>query len=138
MREIPGYGAQVQDHILFLHFKIKDGGEGKNEKVEFLNATSGNGRMKNLAVPVHYPYQIKAVPRYTTSHFEIGITLEHPLFRSVEVASQDGTIAKAEITAREGNLSFRIQEESYMDRIDIYSITPERGEVKIYTLNLKQ
>lgn len=136
--DISGYDKNGKDHIIFLNFKIRDQGRRKNERVTLMNATSGNGRFKGLTAPVHYPYQIHVVPRYNTSHLETALIFEHPLFRSVEVASQNGTMSQSSLTASEGVLSMRMQEDKAMESIELYSITPDRGKVKIYTLHLKQ
>jgi hypothetical protein len=137
--DISGYDKNGKDHIIFLNFKIRDQGRGRNEKVTLVNATSGNGRFKGLMAPVHYPYQIHVVPRYNnTSQLGTELIFEHPLFRSVEVASQNGTMSQSSLTASEGILSMRMQEDRAMESIELYSITPDRGKVKIYTLHLKQ
>jgi hypothetical protein len=136
--DISGYDQNGKDHIIFFNFKIVGQGKGKDEKVTLVNATSANGRFKNLTAPVHYPYQIHIVPRYNTDHIETVLVFEHPLFRSVEVASQDGTISQSSLIASDGVLSMRIQEDKTMESIELYSITPDRGKVKIYTLHLKQ
>jgi hypothetical protein len=136
--DINNYDTTTRDHILFLEFKISSGGQGKPEKVKFLKAVSGNGKMKNLRQAVHYPYQIHVIPRYTIGFVETEMAFEHPLYRSVEVPNQDGTLKKAALTAKEGILSFRFQEHSNMDRLELFSIMPQKEPVKIYTLYLKQ
>ncbi|WP_348066566.1 hypothetical protein [Dyadobacter sp.] len=136
--DISNYDISTKDHILFFEFKITDGGKGKPEKVKFIKAVSGNGKMKNLGQKVLYPYQIHVIPRYNTGFLETEIALEHPLHRSVEVPGQDGIITKENVVAGEGTLSFRLQEHRNMDRVELFSITPESGSTKIYTLYLKQ
>jgi hypothetical protein len=137
-REIGNYDTTSQEHILFFEFKITDAGKGNPEKVKFIKAVSGNGKMKNLRQTVDYPYQIHVFPRYNIGFLETEIPFEHPLYRLVEVPSQDGTLTKKSVVEKEGTLSFRLQEHSNMKSIELFSITPDRGKVKIYTLNLKQ
>ncbi|NIJ54007.1 hypothetical protein [Dyadobacter arcticus] len=137
INEIFGYSKDAKDHIIFLNFKITELGPGKNERVRLVKAASGAGRTKNLNAPVHSPHYIEVVPRYKTGRIEVGMAFEHPLYRSVEVPGHDGTIIKQSVIAKEGILHVRFQEDRNMDRIELYSITPDRGSVKIYTLNLK-
>jgi hypothetical protein len=136
--KVSGYDKAAAEHIIFLNLKIIDQGKGSNEKVKLMTATAGNGKMKNIRAAVEYPYQIKVLPRYSTSHLELETVFEHPLYRSVEVPNQDGTMSRSVVNSKEGLISLRFQEESTLDRIEIYSVTPERGSVKIYTLNLKR
>lgn len=134
---VPNYDKSVSDHILFLDFRVTAENQGDHEKVELVKAISGNGRMKNLMRPVHYPYQIKAIPRYTTSAIEKELVFEHPLFNTKEVSEPGGTITKMEVTNTEGILSMRLQDAQALDRLDLYSVSPGKGTVKIYTLRFK-
>lgn len=134
---IANYDKALKEHILFLEFKISAEAAGKLEKVKLIHAVSGSGKMKDLNHPVQDLYRIMAVPRYKTSATEKEFYYEHPLFRSVEVANPAGTLSKKSISAKEGSLSIRIQENPDMDRIELFSITPEKGTVKIHTLYLQ-
>ncbi|TLV03094.1 hypothetical protein [Dyadobacter luticola] len=134
VREISGYDSSKEEHIIFLNLKIS---EGKPEKVKLVSATSGNGKMKNLRPAVDYPYQIKVIPRYNSNRLETEMVFEHPLYKLVEVPHEDGKLSKSAQEAKEGTLLVRFQEDKTMERIEFYSVTPERGSVKIYTLELK-
>ena len=134
---ITNYDKAVKEHILFLEFKISSDANGKHENVKLVSAVSGNGKMKDLNNPVLDPYRIVAVPRYKTSILVKELYFEHPLFRTVEVASESGTLSKKSITATEGSLSIRIQENEHMNRIELFSVTPEKGTIKIYTVYLE-
>lgn len=132
--ELPNYDSQSPDHILFLNFRIT-GKPGGSERVELASATAGNGRMKDLRHPVHFPVQIKAIPRYTTSALETEMAFEHPLYRSVEVSDPSGHMRRQEVEAGEGTLLIRMPMHSGLDRLELFSVTPERGSIKIYTLS---
>jgi hypothetical protein len=135
--EMENYKKESADHILFLNFRISTG-RGASEKVELVNSVSGSGRMKNLVAPVHGAHQIKVVPRYSAGRMELGTFYEHPLFRSVEVSTADGKLSRSEVTDREGMLNIRVQDDTFLTGLELYSVTPARGTVKIYTLNFKR
>ncbi len=136
--EMPNYDKKSADRMLFLNFRISTSGEAAPEKVELVNAVSGNARLKNLVPPVHDPYQIKVIPRYSASRMEKETFYEHPLFRSVEVSAPDGKLSRSEERNREGMLNIRLQDDIYLTSLEVYSVTPEKGTVKIYTLNFKR
>lgn len=132
--ELPNYDTRSPDHLLFLNFRIY-GKPGGNERVELAGASVANGRMKNLAYPVHFPVQIKAIPRYSTSASEREMVFEHPLHRSVEVSDPSGHMRREEMRANEGTLMIRMPLDPGLNRLELFSVTPERGSVKIYTLS---
>lgn len=136
--EMLNYDKKSADRILFLNFKISTSRKGASEKVELVNAVSGNARMKNLVPPVHDSCQVKVVPRYSAKRMETETFYEHPLFRSVEVSAPDGKLSRSEARSREGMLNIRVQDDSYLTSLEVYSVTPEKGTVKIYTLNFKR
>ncbi len=132
--ELPNYDSRSADHILFLNFRIT-GKPGGNENVELAGANVGNGKMKDLNHPVNFPTHIKAVPRYTTSALESEMVFAHPLYHATEVSDPSGHIRSEEVQAREGTLLVRMPMHSGLNRLELFSVTPERGSVKIYTLN---
>ncbi|MDR6805676.1 hypothetical protein J2Y45_002015 [Dyadobacter sp. BE34] len=134
VRDLPNYDTRSSDHLLFLNFRIS-GKPGGNEHVELASASVANGRMKNLAYPVHFPVQIKAIPRYSTSALEREMVFEHPLHRSVEVSDPSGHMRREEMRANEGTLMIRMPLDSGLNRLELFSVTPEKGSVKIYTLS---
>jgi len=132
--ELPNYDTRSPDHLLFLNFLIT-GKPGGNEHVELASANVANGRMKDLAYPVHFPTQIKAIPRYSSRASEREMVFEHPLRRSVEVSDPTGHMRREEVQASEGHLMIRMPLHSGLNRLELFSVTPERGSVKIYTLS---
>ena len=136
MQNVRNYDPDAASRILFLDFKIT-GGNGKAEKAELVNVVSGKGKLKNLARPVHNNRQISVIPRYATQHEEVSLVFEHPLYQSVEVASEDGKLSKHEMHTQEGILSVRIQQDNGLEKIEIYSVLPDKENVKIYTLKIK-
>lgn len=136
INELPNYDNRSIDHLLFLNFRIT-GRPGGNEQVELVSATVANGRMKNLPYPVHFPVQIKAIPRYATSALEYEMVFEHPLHRSVEVSDPGGHMRREEVQAKEGTLLIRMPLQSGLNGLELFSVSPERGSVKIYTLSFK-
>ncbi|PSL24313.1 hypothetical protein [Dyadobacter jiangsuensis] len=132
--ELPNYDTRSPDHLLFLTFRIT-GKPGGNERVELSSASVANGRMKNLAYPVHFPVQIKAIPRYSTSAVEQEMVFEHPLYRAVEVSDPSGHMRREEVRAGEGSLMIRMPLHSGLNALELFSVTPEKGSVKIYTLS---
>jgi len=132
--ELPNYDTRSPDHLLFLNFRIM-GKPGGNEHVELVSATAANGRMKDLSYPAHFPVQIKAIPRYATSAPEHEMVFEHPLHRSVEVSDPAGHMRREEVRAKEGTLLIRMPLHSGLNALELFSVSPERGSVKIYTLS---
>jgi hypothetical protein len=134
IRELPNYDTRSPDHILFLNFRIT-GKPGGSERVELASATVGNGRMKDLNRPVHFPTHIKAVPEYAAGALEREMVFEHPLYHAAEVSDPSGHIRREEVEAKEGTLLIRMPMHSGLDRLELFSVTPESGSVKIYTLS---
>lgn len=135
--EIPNYDTQSPDHILFLNFRIT-GKPGGNENVALVSARAANGRMKDLYHPVNFPYHIKAVPRYSTNAIEREMVFAHPLYRSAEVSDPSGHIRREEVRANEGTLLVRMPLHSGLNGLELFSVSPGRGSVKIYTLSFDQ
>lgn len=135
--EIPNYDKSVSDHILFLDFRVTAKNRDDREKVRLVKAISGSGRMKQIGRPVYDPYQIKAIPRYSTGAVEREMFFEHPLFQTREVAEPGGAIQKAAVSNTEGIVSIRLQDARGLERLDLYSVSPGKGTVKIYTLRFK-
>nr|WP_295928396.1 hypothetical protein [uncultured Dyadobacter sp.] len=134
IREIANYNANSADHILFLNFRIS-GGVGGKEKVELMSAHAGDGKMKDISRPVHFPYQIKAIPRYKTSAIGREMIFEHPLYKGAEVSDPSGHMRQVEVKAKEGNVLIRLQQHSGLNQLELFSVSPEKGTVKIYTLD---
>lgn len=132
--EVTNYNPGARDHILFLNFRIS-GSVGGREKVELVSAQAGDGRMKTIARDVHFPYQIKALARYSTGTIEQEMVFEHPLYRSAEVSDPTGHIRQVEATATEGDLMVRLQQQPGLNQLELFSVSPEKGTVKIYTLD---
>ncbi len=134
--ELPNYDTRSPDHILFLNFLIT-GKPGGNENVELASAHVGNGKIKDLHRPVHFPVYIKAVPSYTTSALEREMVFEHPLYHAAEVSDPSGHMRREELRAKDGTLLIRMPVQPGLNRLELFSVTPERGPVKIYTLSFK-
>jgi hypothetical protein len=131
--KIPNYDSRSPDHILFLHFRIT-GKPGGNERVALVSTQAANGRIKELYRPVEFPVHIKAIPRYTTGALEREMVFEHPLYRSAEVSDASGHMRRQEVRANEGTLLIRMPMHSGLNGLELFSVTPESGSVKIYTL----
>lgn len=134
VRELPNYDTLSADHLLFLNFRIT-GKPGGNEHVELVSATAATGRMKDLAYPVHFPVRIKAVAQYATNASGQEMVFEHPLYKSAEVSDPAGHIRREEIRAKEGTLLIRMPLHAGINALELFSVSPERGSVKIYTLS---
>ena len=137
-QELPNYDKNSIDHILFLDFQITQEKENGAVKAELINAIAGNGKMKDLGSDRVHPDQIKAVHYFSDRRTPVEMFYEHPLSRTVEVFSQDGNLGKSTHTARQGTLSIRFQEDQAREKIELYSVTPDRGAVKIYSLLVKK
>lgn len=133
MNSIPNYRVEAGDHVLFLEFKIMRDAEGM-EKVSINKSVAGTGRTKNLLAPVAGPYKILAVPRYSASRIEQEMSYEHPLFQSVEASDTTGTLTKSRLAVNEGALTIRLQDDPYLQKVDLYSVSPDKGKVLIYSL----
>ena len=136
--KITNFDKQATDHILFLDFTIKKSVGQKPEATKLTNSVSGVGRLKDMGAEVHNPYQVKAIQYFSDGQKPIEIRYEHPLYKSVEIFDQDGTISRKPTSLNEGTLSMRIQHGSSLEKIELYSTTPDKGTVLIYTLTLKK
>lgn len=136
--ELPNYDKSVANHILFLDFQITQDKEKGAVKAELINAIAGNGKMKDHGQGSIYPDQIKVVHYFSDRRTPVEMFYEHPLLRTAEVFSQDGNLSKSTQTARKGTLSIRFQEDQAREKIELYSVTPDRGAVKIYSLLVKK
>ena len=134
---LPNYNKKAADHIVFLNFKISDGGNGRREKVELVHEVSGSGKMKNIENHVEYPNYIKAVRIHSDGRSQESI-YQHPLFKEVEVASPEGKIENQLLTSDEGILTMRFQEDKSLEKIDLYSVSARRGTRRIYTVSFKE
>ncbi|QDK79144.1 hypothetical protein EXU85_11215 [Spirosoma sp. KCTC 42546] len=120
-----------------MDFTISRDDPEKPEKVTLMNAIMGNGELKNLAEVVHTPYQIKLQQYYNDKQLPKVASFTHPLFRSIEIADTDGTLSRKLTSDQEGHLSIRFPYTPALSKIELYSITPDKGTQKIYTLLLK-
>lgn len=136
--ELPHYDSAVQDHILFLHFRISSKVGGGKEKVELISATAGSGRMKDIRRPVSFPVYINVVSRYTSDSLRREMQVEHPLRRAVEVSDPEGYIRRQEVREKEGTFMVRIPVEPGLNGLELFSVSPEKGAVPIYHLQFKQ
>lgn len=137
-QELPNYDKSVTNHILFLDFQITQDDEKGTVKAELINAIAGNGKMKDQGSGSIYPDQIKVVHYFTDERTPVEMFYEHPLLKTAEVFSQDGNLSKSMQRAHEGTLSIRFQEDQAREKIELYSVTPDRGVVKIYSLLVKK
>lgn len=138
LNDVTFFDAAAADQILFLEFRVGFSKKGSQEEIGLVSAIAGKGRIKNLRRPVESPYQIRIVPRYSVSAMELPLVYQHPLFQEVEVPDPSGVIKRRKMYTKEGTFTMRMQADRNIEKLDIYSVTPERGEVKIYTLKLKR
>lgn len=137
VQKMPNFDRQAPDHILFLDFSIKQTTGQKTEATKLVNSVAGTGQMKDLGNEVHNPYQIKAVHYYNNGQKSVEVLFEHPLYRSVELFDADGSISRKPSSLQEGILSMRIQHSNSLEKIELYSITPDKGTQLIYALKIK-
>jgi hypothetical protein len=137
VHNLANYDANAPHQILFLDFTISKPDPENAEQVSLDNAILGNGTLKNLGGPVHTPYQIKLLRHFTNKQPPEEEYFEHPLFRQLEVASQDGRLERRGTTLQSAPLSFRLQYTPGIERIELFSIAPNHKERKIYTLPIK-
>ena len=136
--KITNFDKQATDHILFLDFTVKKSVGQKPEATKLTNSVSGVGVLKDMGVEVQNPYQVKAIQYFSDGQKPIKIIYEHPLYKSVELFDKDGTISRKPTSLDEGILSMRIQHGGSLEKIELYSTTPDKGTVLIYTLTLKK
>ncbi|MCE7060493.1 hypothetical protein [Dyadobacter sp. CY343] len=138
LNDVLRFDATVADQILFLQFRVSFGKKGGQEEVGLVSAVAGNGKLKPFRAPVESPYKIEVVPRYSVSALETAMVYQHPLFQEVEVHDPSGVITRKKNYEKEGAFTMRMQADHNIEKLDIYSVTPERGKIKIYTLKLKR
>lgn len=134
---LPNYDINASHRILFLDFSISRSGSGKRERLTLTNSIIGNGEMKNIGRALHSPYQLKFVRQYTDQHPPVADSIEHPLLRSLEIADRDGSQTRQLTSERNGNFSIRFPYTTALKKIDVYSVTPDNGNVKIHTIQIK-
>lgn len=134
---LPNYEPNAVHQIVFLDFTISRSALGKPEQLTLVNSIAGVGELKNVATPVHTPYQIKLVRYYTDDRLPEQDSLEHPLIRSLEIADTDGTLTRKPTSDLSGQFSVRFPYSAGLRRIELYSVTPDRGTLKIHTLHIK-
>jgi hypothetical protein len=137
VHDVPNYSPKAAPQTLFLDFEINQSTTSQSERVTLVNSIIGNGGMKSLARPVHNPYQIKLVRHFADGRLTERDSLEHPLFRSIEIAEPDGTLSQKPLREHNGHFSVRVPYVKALDRIDMYSVTPDKGLVKIHTIRLR-
>lgn len=135
--ELPNYNSQSPDHILFLHFRMT-GKPGGKERVELVSAKAATGRVKELGHPVTFPIYIMAIPRYNNDPAERAMYFENPLLRAVELSDPDGNIRRQEVRETQGYLFLRMQIDPGLNDLELFSVSPDKGAVKIYILHFKQ
>lgn len=136
--DLPNYNKNSTDHVLFLDFQITQEKERAKIKAVLVNAMAGNGKMKDLVSGRHYPDHIKVVHYFSDRRTPVEMYYEHPLVKTMEVFSQDGNLGKSTQIARKGTLSIRFQEDPARDKVELYSVTPDRGSEKLYSLLVKK
>jgi len=137
VQELPNYDKKVAHHILFLDFLIFK--EKSSVRAELVNGIAGSGKMKAQdSEGIAHTYRIKAVHYFNDKRAPIETFYEHPLFRSAEVFSQDGSLTQSPQLMQQGSLSIRFQEDPARQKIELYSVTPQKGAVKIYSLLVKR
>ncbi|GAB2797666.1 hypothetical protein GCM10027275_48980 [Rhabdobacter roseus] len=136
--QVPNYQPGSAQQLLFLNFTItQPAGVTSAEQVTLTNAIAGQGTMKNLSTPVHNQNYLRVLYHYDDQRAPREETYEHPLYRSVEVPSEDGTLSRRELSSSEGMLNLRLAYDSHLVRLELFSHTPERGTRKIHTLRIK-
>ena len=134
---IENFDKLAKNHILFLTFDIKKNKGQIPETVSLLSSVAGSGKMKNLKTGTDNPFQIKSIQYFSNAKPSIETYFEHPLYKSLEIFSPDGTITRKSTTSTASALSMKIQYENNLEKIELYSIKPDFRPVKIYTLKFK-
>ncbi|GAB3508605.1 hypothetical protein GCM10027341_44620 [Spirosoma knui] len=134
---LPNYTEKALHQVLFLDFDISRSGSAQPERVRLVNSIIGNGELKTLSRPVHTPYQLRVIRYYTDGREPVSDSLEHPLFRSVEMAESNGTLNRQALSEQSGHISIRFPYAKALSRLAIFSVTPDKGIVKIHTLRLR-
>lgn len=131
------YDNNSSHRILFMDFTVNRSGPGKREYLTLTNSIVGNGEMKNIGKAVHSPYQLKFVRQYADQHPPVADSIEHPLLRSIEIADIDGSLTRKLTSELTGNFSIRFPYTTALKKIDFYSVTPDKGAIKIHTIQIK-
>ena len=134
---IENFDKLAKDHILFLTFDIKKNKGQKPEIVTLLNSVAGSGKMKKLKTGVENPFQIKSIQYFNDAKLPIETFHEHPLYKSLELFDEDGSITRKSTTSTASILLMKIQYDNNLEKVELYSVTPDFGSVKIYTLKFK-
>lgn len=137
IHQLPNYDPKAVHRIVFVDFTIRRNTSRPTEQINLTNSIIGNGELKPIGQPVHTPYQLQI--RYYSNDKQVIKTdsLEHPLFRSLEIANTNGTFDRSLRTEQEGHFSIRFPYTDSLTKLEIYSQTPDRPVRKIYTLSLK-
>ena len=137
LHELPNYRANAPQQLLFLDFAIHRAGADQPERVALTNAIVGQGERKVWARAAHSPCQIRFERVFTDNRPAETDSVAHPLFQTLELPDTDGTLSRRPMQADSGHVSVRLPYVTALTRINLYSVTPDRGTRRMHTIRLK-
>lgn len=133
--QLPRYSS-TSDSILFLTFNVS--AKGTKEIVELSNATANAGTLKNILAPVHGPDNIMAIVYYQDTKEPTKYVYPHPLHQNFEVPDKSGTISNHSVNSASGTLFIRLQANTNIDRLELYSTHAKTDPKLVYKLKFKR
>ncbi len=118
--------------MLFLTFEFNK--KGKKETAQLIKSAAAEGKVKDANRHIHGQY-LAEIRVYNTNGTPPKIYhFEHPLFKDMEVFSEDGTIKRVSEENLKGLLTVRIPIEDNMDKLELFSIANNNESKKLLTL----
>lgn len=120
--------------ILFLVLKIrKDPAQGKNT-VELLSKTVSAGKIKREAPPTHISNSYLTIDVYRKNRIVHTLMIEHPLYKHIEYAAENGVLASKDVELDEAEFFIRMQSQG--DMVKISETLPHKAETTLIKLKL--
>lgn len=123
------YNAKAKESMLFLTFELSK--KGGKETARLVKSTAAEGRVKDTNAHVHGLSQIEVIVHYNNGKPSKTSRFEHPLYKDMEVFSEDGTISRVSETASTGTLTIRMPVEDNIEKLELFS------NKKLLTLKFK-
>lgn len=132
LNEIPNFNPAAKNSMLFLTFEFNK--KGKKETAQLIKSIAAEGKVKDANMHIHGQYLTEIMVYNTGGTSPKTYHFEHPLFKDVEVFSEDGTIKRVSEKNLRGLLTVRIPIDDNMDKLELFSIANNHESKNLLTL----
>lgn len=125
---------ESEKSFLMLTFHLESKEKGENIKLQKIQGAKGQLKTVQtkassntyLKTVIHSPYETYVLEN------------NHPLYSSVEIFSEDGSISKITQFQPEGTLFLRFPYNTHLKKLEIFQNKVDQPENKVYTLKFKR